>query len=207
MYQLDLFAPKQESLVLDYPSSFSDISGLVFIENFISDKEHNDLWIAINESIWLDDLKRRVQHYGYKYDYKKRSIDKSMYVGELPSWSKSIIDKLISEGICKHRPDQIIVNEYNPGQGIADHIDCEPCFEDTIISLSLGSTCMMEFKSKYNKLEKREKILTPKSLIVLTGEARYDWTHGIPSRLSDTFNDISKKRTKRISLTFRNVIL
>lgn len=207
MYQLDLFAPKPESAVLDYPSSFLDIDGLVYIENFISDKEHSDLWVAINESVWLDDLKRRVQHYGYKYDYKKRNIDKSMYVGKLPAWSELIIDKLIFEGICNRRPDQIIVNEYNPGQGIADHIDCEPCFEDTIISLSLGSTCMMEFKSKYDKSHKREQLLSPKSLIVLTGEARYDWTHGIPSRLSDTINEFNKKRTKRISLTFRNVIL
>jgi len=27
-----------------------------------------------------------VQHYGYRYDYKARTIDHSMRLGELPQW-------------------------------------------------------------------------------------------------------------------------
>ena len=32
---------------------------------------------------WLSDLKRRVQHYGYKYDYRARAIDHTSQVQQL----------------------------------------------------------------------------------------------------------------------------
>ena len=44
-------------------------------------------------------------------------------------------------------PDQLIVNEYQPGQGISAHIDCEPCFKNTIVTVSLGSVYEMDFIS------------------------------------------------------------
>lgn len=183
------------------------IKGLTYIPDFISDSEHKDIWEAVNKEIWLDDLKRRVQHYGYKYDYKKRSLDYSMYIGAIPQWTKFIADRIVENGYMKFLPDQVIVNEYKPGQGIADHIDCEPCFENTIISLSLGSPCVMNFKNKYDKKDKYEVLLESKSLVVITDEARYNWTHGIPSREKDKYLGKTIFRKTRISLTFRKVIL
>ena len=43
--------------------------------------------------------------------------------------------------------DQLIVNDYAPGQGIPAHVDA-PLFTDTIISISLGSSCVMEFSNE-----------------------------------------------------------
>lgn len=184
-----------------------EISGLKYIPDFITSQEEQDLLTAINNEKWLADLKRRVQHYGYKYDYKKRSLDYSMFIGEIPQWTKVVADRIVEQGLMKKTPDQVIVNEYLPGQGIADHIDCEPCFEDTIISLSLGSQCIMDFKNKDNKKEKQEVLLEAKSLVVITGEARYNWTHGIPSREKDKWLGRYIARRTRVSLTFRKVIL
>jgi alkylated DNA repair dioxygenase AlkB len=183
------------------------IMGLKYVEDFISDTEHKEIWEAINKETWLDDLKRRVQHYGYKYDYKRRSLDYSMYIGDIPQWTKFIAERIVSKGFMKYLPDQLIVNEYKSGQGIADHIDCEPCFEDTIISLSLGSPCIMDFKNKGDKKDKHELLLEPKSLVVITGDARYNWTHGIASREKDKYLGNTIFRKTRISLTFRKVIL
>ncbi len=183
------------------------IKGLNYVADFISDNEHTEVWEAINKEIWLDDLKRRVQHYGYKYDYKRRSLNYSMYIGHIPEWTNFIAERFVSKGHMKQLPDQLIVNEYLPGQGIADHIDCEPCFEDTVISLSLGSPCIMEFKNKNEKRDKHEVLLEPKSLVVITDEARYNWTHGIPAREKDKWLDKTIYRKTRISLTFRKVIL
>ena len=87
-----------------------------------------------------------------------------------------------------------------PGQGIAPHIDCIPCFSDTICSLSLGSSCVMELT---NNEVKRSIMLKPRSLLILKNDARYKWKHGIAPRKSD--NKIARNR--RISLTFRKVIL
>jgi len=50
-------------------------------------------------------------------------------------------------------------------------------------------------------------MLEPRSLIVLKGEARYEWAHGIAKRKSDNWQGQVFKRTRRVSLTFRTVIL
>jgi alkylated DNA repair dioxygenase AlkB len=103
-------------------------------------------------------------------------------------------------------PDQVIVNEYLPGQGIANHIDCEPCFGDTIISISLNSTAIMDFINTKTK-QKVEVFLEPRSLVVISGISRKIWTHGIPARKIDHFNAQKIERKLRLSLTFREVIL
>lgn len=184
----------------------SKVKGLLYIPEYITKEEHASFWKSVNAENWLGDLKRRVQHYGYKYDYKARFIDYSMKIGELPEWVAPLAKKLNQEGYMPAIPDQLIVNEYKQGQGIASHVDCEPCFGDTIISLSIGSTCIMEFTNKETK-EKIQVFLEPRSLVVLKNDARYLWTHGISGKKADIFKGIKHERKTRISLTFRNVIL
>ncbi|HWJ25833.1 MAG TPA: alpha-ketoglutarate-dependent dioxygenase AlkB [Flavisolibacter sp.] len=181
------------------------VKGLKYISEFISCKEEQDLLFAINSESWLKDLKRRVQHYGWKYDYKVRAIDYSMYLGELPIWIKPFAEKLYKLGLTSKEPDQIIINEYLPGQGIANHVDCEPCFGDTIISISLNSSAIMDFINLKSK-EKVEVLLEPRSLVVISGESRHLWSHGIPARKADLIGGYKVDRSLRISLTFRNVI-
>ncbi|MGH1339572.1 MAG: alpha-ketoglutarate-dependent dioxygenase AlkB [Aureispira sp.] len=182
------------------------VPDLIYIENYISDFEHDNLLLQIDKNSWLTELKRRVQHYGYKYNYRARSINRSMQVKDLPTWAKSIGNKLYEDNYFDTLPDQLIINEYLPGQGITNHIDCEPCFEDVVVSISLGSFTTMNFVNDRTK-EKIPVVLSPKSAVILKGDARYKWTHGIPSRKSDIIKGIKKERTRRVSLTFRRVIL
>ena len=49
--------------------------------------------------------------------------------------------------------------------------------------------------------------LEPRSLLILSGEARYDWTHAIPARKSDVIKGVRQPRTRRVSLTFRTMKL
>lgn len=172
-----------------------------YIDNFISIEDEFELCNMIDNQLWNTDMKRRVQHYGYKYDYTKRKIDNSMYLGEIPMWLNPILDKVTP--YMNHRPDQIIINEYTPGQGISSHIDCEPCFDNKIVSLSLLSPCVMEFR---NSPDRQDILLKPRSIIVLKDEFRYNWTHGIRPRLSDNWNGKIIKRERRVSITFRCVI-
>ena len=205
--QLSLFDIKtaNDEIVND-EETIKKISGLKYIPDFISQTEHKVLWNSINSEPWLNDLRRRVQHYGWKYDYKSRTIDYSMYLGELPEWVQPISERLYKKGYLPSKPDQLIINEYKPGQGIANHVDCEPCFGSTIVTISLGSRCIMDFKNLRTK-EKIEVLLEPRSLAVLADEARYNWMHGIASRKTDKFKNNKIQRQLRISLTFRNVIL
>lgn len=206
MTQLDLFSSEQ-SLPSNDLRLIGQVNDLMFLENYVTQAEHDQILTAIDNEPWLNDLKRRVQHYGFRYNYKSRSIDYKMYIGALPNWSKPICRRLVEDRLIRYLPDQIIVNEYLPGQGIANHIDCEPCFDDTIISLSLISPCIMEIINKDCLRHRLELLLPPRSLVILSGEARYLWTHGIPARRVDEFNGIKIQRERRISLTFRKVIL
>lgn len=182
------------------------INGMQYISNYIGEQEESDLISYIDSREWSNHLKRRTQHYGYKYDYTKKKIDQSMYVGLIPNWIESYSDKFIDLGFVKKKPDQVIVNEYLPGQGISRHVDCVPCFGNTVISLSLGSTCAMDFE-QIKSSKKGTVILAPRSLLVLADEARYDWMHSIPARKEDVMNNQVLPRSRRISLTFRGVLL
>lgn len=180
--------------------------GLIYIPNFLTQNEEKQVLSTIDNQVWLSDLKRRVQHYGYKYDYKARNIDNSMKIGVLPEWLKNIAARLYEEKYFAEMPDQVIVNEYIAGQGISAHIDCEPCFGDTIVSITLGSGCMMDF-THINTKEKISLFLEPCSAVILKSESRYDWQHSIPARKSDNINGALLKRNRRVSLTFRKIIL
>lgn len=183
-----------------------DIEGLSYVPEFITVDEERALLEVIDQSPWSTDLKRRVQHYGYKYDYKARSVTNDAYLGKLPEWIEPIAKRLHDQGIFQTAPDQAIVNEYEPGQGISAHVDCVPCFGGVIASLTLGSSAIMQFQNARNS-RKEELYLQERSLIILSGAARFDWTHAIPARKSDVINGFKLERTRRISLTFRNTIL
>jgi alkylated DNA repair dioxygenase AlkB len=197
--QADLFSA-------DNPAPEINVQGLNYIADYISTGDEQALLPAIDGHDWLSDLKRRVQHYGYKYDYNARAVDAKTYLGPMPAWVSELCWKLTADKIFPVIPDQVIVNEYLPGQGISAHIDCVPCFGEAVASLSLGSSCIMEF-SHPGSGDKKELLLEERSLVVLSGPARYEWRHAIPARKSDVSNGVKTVRKRRISLTFRKVIL
>jgi alkylated DNA repair dioxygenase AlkB len=49
-------------------------------------------------------------------------------------------------------------------------------------------------------------VLETCSAVVMTGAARYEWTHEIPARRSDHIDGMKVERARRISLNFRKVI-
>lgn len=189
----------------DLNNNHYKIKGLSYINYYITSKEEEKLLNLISRQEWNHDLKRRVQHYGYKYDYRKRKVNSEMFIGDLPDWLFNIAKKLFKDKLFPRLPDQVIINEYNPGQGISKHIDCSTCFSDTIISLSLGSSCLMEFIHSQTKNKISVK-LEPCSIVILKEDARYKWMHRIAARKSDLFGKEKISRSRRVSLTFRKVI-
>lgn len=196
----------QLSLLNSQPQSQIEVAGLEYFPNFITREKSEELLKIIDAQPWLHDLKRRVQHYGWKYDYTARCITKDLYLGKLPDWLQNLADDLMAKGIFEKAPDQVIINEYQAGQGISAHIDCVPCFGGVIASLSLGSACVMDFSNPKTS-EKTAKLLEPLSLLVMKNDARYKWQHGIAARKTDKIDGQIFTRQRRISLTFRNVIV
>ena len=196
--------PFLQSLLFEIPQP--TISGLTYIADFIdADTEAALIQTRDNQS-WITKMKRRVQHYGWRYDYKARSVSNDLRIGALPDWLQTYAGRLQQAGLFAEMPDQVIINEYQPGQGISAHIDCVPCFTDTIASLSLSSPCVMDFTHSKTG-EKSSLLLEPRSLLFLAGDARYVWQHAIAGRKTDRYNGQIIERKRRISLTFRKVIL
>ena len=182
------------------------ISGLNYVPGFVAGPDEAGLLAAVDGMTWLTDLKRRVQHYGYRYDYKARKADPSMYLGPLPDWAQPLAMRLAADGYMDHAPDQLIVNEYEPGQGISAHVDCVPCFGPVICSVTLGSACTMEFSALEGDAAESLR-LERGSLLILAGEARYGWRHAIPGRKTDRVAGQAQARGRRVSLTFRTVVV
>ena len=69
--------------------------------------------------------------------------------------------------------------------------------------MSLNSGVVMSFKSYKN--EEKHLYLAPRSVMVLSGEARYAWFHSISGRKIDKVEGDFNFRRRRVSLTFRSV--
>ena len=170
------------------------MQGLIYIPNYITEQEETNIINLINNQNWNTELTRRTQHYGYTYPYDTKDVLQPTTA--IPLALRYLVNKLSEE--YKTEFDQLIVNEYEPGQGISAHIDHKKLFDDTIISISMGSQCVMKFE-QINTDNIIEQLLEQRSLVALQCDARYKWKHSIPSRKKD--NNIP--RSKRISLTFR----
>lgn len=169
----------------------------IFIENFITQQEELELVMNIDKQPWnaitASSNSRKVQQYGYTYGYTDLNLSKAP---KIPDWIKPVQTKL--ETLLNYKFDQVIINEYHPGQGISPHIDHSQLFDDCIVSLSLLSEVDMNFTLGTLRETQR---LHRRSIIILNGDSRYKWKHSIPARQMD--GDV--KRQRRISLTFRKV--
>jgi alkylated DNA repair protein alkB homolog 8 len=81
-------------------------------------------------------------------------------------------------------------------------------FDEYILSLSLNSDIIMEFRK--DLLKQNGIFIKAKSLLIMSGESRYEWTHGITPRKIDMINTVDGPdvvyRGTRFSITFRRAI-
>jgi alkylated DNA repair dioxygenase AlkB len=177
------------------------IPGLRYVPGFLDPDAQARLLAATDAGAWQRSGGRAVQIYGYTYHHTKGGIYR---IGDLPSWVDDLATRLVRDGLMPNQPDQMIANDYTPGSGIFPHVDLE-AFADTIVSISLGSACVMEFTdTDSNRLE--QLLLDPGSALVLSGDARYRWKHGIPARATDVWMGRDLPRGRRVSLTFRKML-
>ena len=182
------------------------VNGLFIINNFLTPEQQKACIdrVDADSEAWRNDLRRRVQHHGWRYDYRNRAITPDMYLGELPDYLQELAEKIFDEtGLFNRVPEQVIVNEYQPGQGISTHIDHRG-FGPEICTISLLDDWEMEFSIDW---ETKSPALLPKgSCLLLTGPARHKWQHGIMPKRWETGENGTRYRKRRVSLTFRTVL-
>ncbi|KAF8387841.1 hypothetical protein HHK36_026502 [Tetracentron sinense] len=182
-----------------------EINGLWLCRDFLSPKRQSSLLSEIENEAW----------------FTEASHNQAMRFGDLPTWATELSQCvreaicfseyvpgcadlavchedtkkacLLPSDLLWREPlfDQLIVNVYQPGEGISGHVDLMR-FEDGIAIISLESMCVMHFtrvETEAFNVENKEKedflnmkipvYLTPGSLVLMWAEARYLWKHEI----------------------------
>ena len=169
------------------------IPGLTVKEEYISEEEEKKLLDFLYAQEWSTKLSRRTQHYGYEYVYTPPyNLQPAPKVPEML--------QEYGDMICSNYFNQVIVNEYTPGQGIGKHTDHKRLFGDVIASISLGSATTIIFSQGDTHVELYVK---PRTLIIMEDEARWRATHEIAGKKSDMVSGKVIPRGTRVSITYR----
>ncbi|KAK7300125.1 hypothetical protein RJT34_10960 [Clitoria ternatea] len=191
--------------------AIEEVKGLWLCKHFLSHRQQFRILSAIDADNW----------------FSQPSINQAMRFGlqHLPSWAlrlaQSIRRSVLSFNQHQHQHrsplplhllqreplfDQMIANVYHPGEGICAHVDLLR-FDDGIAILSLESSCVMHFTPVSQTLTLPVPVfLTPGSLVLMSGEARYHWKHEINRRPGfQLWQGQPLTQTKRTSITLRKL--
>ncbi|EXB40846.1 Alkylated DNA repair protein alkB-8-like protein [Morus notabilis] len=215
---------------------FGEIKGLWLCRDFLSTQRQSSLLSAIQNEGWFSEASNnQAMRFGELQPWAIEISD-SIRDAVISSHQDVDLDHPMELGSCNglheaspfpfpshllsRNPlfDQLIVNLYHPGEGICAHVDLMR-FEDGIAIVSLESSCVMHFnrvdegttsdKDHDNAQSMNMKIpvyLTPGSLVLMYGEARYVWKHEInrkPGFQKWKGQELQQKR--RISITLRKL--
>jgi alkylated DNA repair dioxygenase AlkB len=172
--------------------------GFRYREEIISEEEQAVLVTAIEKL----DLKpfefhgylgnRRVASFGFKYDFSRRAVQRA---DDIPHFLNELLGRVAEfAGSEQDTFRQAGINEYRAGAGIGWHKD-KPEF-GIIVGVSLLAPATMRFRREDEGNWLRiSHTLEPRSIYILSGEARTEWEHSIPPldalRYSITFRTFS----------------
>ncbi|HVG41818.1 MAG TPA: hypothetical protein VM888_09425, partial [Chitinophagaceae bacterium] len=93
------------------------VPGLLLYQDFIPESEEEALINEIDNQIWVVDYDRRLQYYGYRNELET-PYNLIPFPVPMPSLIYKISEKIVDQKIVSLQPDQVIINEYLPGQGL-----------------------------------------------------------------------------------------
>ena len=177
--------------------------GMRYQEEFLSRAEEDSL-VACIAALALAPMQyqqytalRRVLSYGGQYDFSARRLHEAE---PLPPWLDPLREKAGAwAGISPARFTQALVAEYQPGTPLGWHRDV-PDFED-IVGISLLNDAVMRLRpyppARGTRAEVIKLTLTPRSIYLLRGAARWHWQHSVvPTRQLRYSVTLSTARTR-----------
>lgn len=174
--------------------------GLRYHPEFITPAEEAALLAVADSQVWSNHWQRKTQYYGRRYAPPEAGVVDDRRA-PLPEWSLPYAERLVERGLFGRPPNQLGVNEYLPGQGIAPHIDHGA---GAVASLTLGSGCVMDL-TEVDGPGAVSVWLAPRSILVIDGAVRERWMHGIARRRKDFYAGRVLVRGRRVALLFRDI--
>jgi DNA oxidative demethylase len=177
-----------------------DLAGLSQTDEIVTPDEERALVGAIDAAElspfrfhgWLG--KRLTASYGWRYDFDTANFNRT---DALPDWLLPVRARAARfAGLEPGDLVQALVIRYDPGAGIGWHRD-RPVFKH-VLGISLGAPAVMRFRRRRpDGFDRVSRLLPPRSIYHLTGEARHEWEHSIAgmamTRWSITFRSLSEK--------------
>jgi alkylated DNA repair dioxygenase AlkB len=175
------------------------LAGLDYREEFLTRDEEGAL-IEQLETLDLSPFRfhgwtgnRKTQSFGWRYDFDDASFSPTE---PSPIWLQPLRSK--AAALAQVAPDEIahvLTARYDPGAGIGWHKD-RSVFEK-IVGVSLGSPAILRFRQRDGSSFNRFSLpVEPRSVYLLSGEARHEWEHQIVPggalRFSITFRTLSE---------------
>jgi hypothetical protein len=201
----DGVVPKSQAISIK-PTS-EPIPGLFLYEDFITKEEEDLILQGIDrfDTLPWKPANFNGQHLGKRWGVHCNLRDRRVDAPEnlLPNVIQQIIlPKLKSLPTMKGCiPNEANAIDYRRSQGhwLQAHVDDRKLSKESIANLSLAGDCYMTFENRAmhrNLAVPQQKVLLPRRCLqVLTGKARYDFSHGIAHQ--DLLTD------RRISITLR----
>lgn len=183
------------------------ISGLTHINGYITEPEQAQLVDNINAQIWSYEAGRRIQFYGYEHSVAAAIVEPDMRLGPLPDWVDLLAWKLLIDGHMPAYPQQVVVDECTPGQGISAYTEPDDGYGDIVCMVGLLSPIVVNFRERLQRHRRFALRLDPGSVLILRDEARYNWTRAIPPRTWDRLDGQSWARQTWLGITLRNIVL
>eukprot|EP01053_Blabericola_migrator_P007698 Blabericola_migrator_1__7697@NODE_392_length_9038_cov_131_832349_g80_i1_p5_GENE_NODE_392_length_9038_cov_131_832349_g80_i1NODE_392_length_9038_cov_131_832349_g80_i1_p5_ORF_typecomplete_len203_score32_642OGFeII_Oxy_2/PF13532_6/7e053HBOH/PF10605_9/0_18_NODE_392_length_9038_cov_131_832349_g80_i164007008 len=100
------------------PVKAQSLQGVSLREEFVTAAEEEALMRFVDSKPWQTSLRRRVQHYGYRFDYKSLNVinEASGEVPVVPDELLWLIERVQATGLVSWKADQVTINEYLPGE-------------------------------------------------------------------------------------------
>eukprot|EP00756_Hemistasia_phaeocysticola_P024867 Hpha_TRINITY_DN15976_c0_g2::TRINITY_DN15976_c0_g2_i1::g.73894::m.73894/K10770/ALKBH8; alkylated DNA repair protein alkB homolog 8 len=211
-YQSALSTPAVQIKQYDPASSAIALpAGLELTPDFLSPQEEREIVEWVEAQGWHDEmLRRKVQQYGPRYGYAGKGRGLEPPRAPIPEFLKEkVVRKMMTATggafALTREPDQLIINKYEPGEGIGSHLDRIELFDDTISVVCLGADVVMDFTDLDGK-EEIPVLLPRRSYYTIKGESRFSFLHGISQHSMFNWAGCDMGRGPRISLTFRKCL-
>lgn len=182
------------------------LDGIYLVSDFLSETEENNLIESIDNDIWIPSQSGRLkQDFGIKINFKKQTI-KTKYFTGMPMYSKTILERLKTYRLLNDFQSVELCNlDYRSDRGshIDPHIDDIWIWGERLITINLLSNTILTLIPNENTSNKIIYIPLPRRwMIVLYGDARYEYKHSIQQqhiqerRLAVTFRELTGKNEK-----------